>query len=151
MPSSATRPCVWPSPYIATSSVPAGNSFALVYNADPTPASLVEDGPIGMKVLAERLRVLGNRIGTAGFQAEDAASALLLRRRPDGDGLQRGLRRDDETAKKEGQAIVGRRIRRNQHGAYQHQAAINAAHADAPTIEETDWSQIVVLYEQLLV
>jgi RNA polymerase sigma-70 factor (ECF subfamily) len=28
--------------------------------------------------------------------------------------------------------------------------AINAVHADAPTLEETDWSQIVTLYDQLL-
>ena len=50
----------------------------------------------------------------------------------------------------EGQAIVRRCLRRNQPGAYQLQAAINAVHADAPTIEETDWSQIVALYDQLL-
>jgi RNA polymerase sigma-70 factor (ECF subfamily) len=50
----------------------------------------------------------------------------------------------------EGQAIVRRCLRRNQPGPYQLQAAINAVHADAPTIEETDWSQIVALYDQLL-
>jgi RNA polymerase sigma-70 factor (ECF subfamily) len=33
---------------------------------------------------------------------------------------------------------------------YQLQAAINAVHADAPRVEQTDWSQIVVLYDQLL-
>jgi len=50
----------------------------------------------------------------------------------------------------EGQAIVRRCLRRNQPGAYQLQAAINAVHADAPTVEATDWSQIVALYDQLL-
>jgi RNA polymerase sigma-70 factor (ECF subfamily) len=50
----------------------------------------------------------------------------------------------------EGQAILRRCLRRNQPGAYQLQAAINAVHADAPTVEETDWSQIVALYDQLL-
>src|SRR5207253_7609254 len=50
----------------------------------------------------------------------------------------------------EGQAIVRRCLRRNQPGAYQLQAAINAVHADAPTLEETDWSQIVALYDRLL-
>jgi RNA polymerase sigma-70 factor (ECF subfamily) len=49
----------------------------------------------------------------------------------------------------EGQAIVRACLRRNRSGAYQLQAAINAVHADAPTIEETDWSQIVALYDQL--
>jgi RNA polymerase sigma-70 factor, ECF subfamily len=50
----------------------------------------------------------------------------------------------------EGQAIVRRCLRRNQPGQYQLQAAINAVHADAPTVEETDWSQIVALYDHLL-
>jgi RNA polymerase sigma-70 factor, ECF subfamily len=51
----------------------------------------------------------------------------------------------------EGQAILRGCLRRNQPGAYQFQAAINAVHADAATVEETDWPQIVALYDQLLV
>jgi RNA polymerase sigma-70 factor, ECF subfamily len=51
----------------------------------------------------------------------------------------------------EGQAILRRCLRRNHPGPYQLQAAINAVHADAPTVEQTDWSQIVALYDQLLV
>ena len=35
-------------------------------------------------------------------------------------------------------------------GAYHLRAAINAVHAGAATIEETDWSQIIALYDQLL-
>jgi RNA polymerase sigma-70 factor (ECF subfamily) len=50
----------------------------------------------------------------------------------------------------EGQAIVRRCLRRNQPGPYQLQAAINAVHADAATFEQTDWPQIVALYDQLL-
>jgi RNA polymerase sigma-70 factor (ECF subfamily) len=50
----------------------------------------------------------------------------------------------------EGQAIVRWCLRRNRPGAYQLQAAINAVHADAPTVQQTDWSQIVALYDQLL-
>jgi RNA polymerase sigma-70 factor (ECF subfamily) len=50
----------------------------------------------------------------------------------------------------EGQSIVRRCLRRNQPGTYQLQAAINAVHTDAPTVEATDWSQIVALYDQLL-
>jgi predicted RNA polymerase sigma factor len=50
----------------------------------------------------------------------------------------------------EGQAIVRGCLRRNQPGPYQLQAAINAVHADAGSVQETDWSQIVVLYDQLL-
>jgi RNA polymerase sigma-70 factor, ECF subfamily len=50
----------------------------------------------------------------------------------------------------EGQAVVRRCLRRNQPGPYQLQAAINAVHADASIVEQTDWSQIVALYDQLL-
>jgi len=50
----------------------------------------------------------------------------------------------------EGQAILRWCLRRNQPGAYQLQAAINAVHADAATAEQTDWPQIVSLYDQLL-
>ena len=59
-------------------------------------------------------------------------------------------RRWDRALIEEGQAIVRRCLRRNQPGAYQLQAAINAVHADAATMEETDWPQIVALYDQLL-
>jgi RNA polymerase sigma-70 factor (ECF subfamily) len=50
----------------------------------------------------------------------------------------------------EGQALVRACLRRNQPGPYQIQAAINAVHSDAPTAAETDWAQIVALYDQLL-
>jgi RNA polymerase sigma-70 factor (ECF subfamily) len=59
-------------------------------------------------------------------------------------------RRWDRALIEEGQAIVRRCLRRNQPGAYQLQAAINAVHADAATVQQTDWSQIVALYDQLL-
>jgi RNA polymerase sigma-70 factor (ECF subfamily) len=51
----------------------------------------------------------------------------------------------------EGQAIVRRCLRRNQPGPYQVQAAINAVHADARVAADTDWRQILALYDQLLV
>jgi len=51
----------------------------------------------------------------------------------------------------EGQALVTRCIRRNQPGPFQLQAAVNAVHSDAPTAAATDWGQILVLYDQLLV
>ena len=50
----------------------------------------------------------------------------------------------------EGQALVRQCLRRNRPGAYQIQAAINAVHTDAPTAADTDWWQIVALYDQLL-
>ena len=50
----------------------------------------------------------------------------------------------------EGQALVKRCLRRDQPGPYQIQAAINAVHCDAATAAETDWNQILALYDQLL-
>jgi RNA polymerase sigma-70 factor (ECF subfamily) len=50
----------------------------------------------------------------------------------------------------EGQELVRRCLRRNQPGPYQVQAAIAAVHSDAPTAEDTDWRQIVDLYDLLL-
>jgi RNA polymerase sigma-70 factor (ECF subfamily) len=50
----------------------------------------------------------------------------------------------------EGQALVRACLRRNQPGPYQIQAAINAVHSDAPTAAQTDWGQILALYDQLL-
>ncbi|MGW4064268.1 RNA polymerase sigma factor [Amycolatopsis sp. NPDC004747] len=50
----------------------------------------------------------------------------------------------------EGQAIVRRCLSRNHPGPYQIQAAIHAVHADAVTAAQTDWRQILALYDQLL-
>jgi len=50
----------------------------------------------------------------------------------------------------EGQALVTACIRRGRPGPYQLQAAINAVHSDASTAAETDWSQILWLYDQLV-
>jgi RNA polymerase sigma-70 factor (ECF subfamily) len=49
----------------------------------------------------------------------------------------------------EGQDLVRRCLRRNRPGPYQLQAAIAAVHSDAPTAADTDWAQIVALYDQL--
>lgn len=49
----------------------------------------------------------------------------------------------------EGQAIVRVCIRRDRPGPYQLQAAIQAVHCDAGSVEETDWAQIVTLYDHL--
>ncbi len=49
----------------------------------------------------------------------------------------------------EGQALVRTCLRRNRPGPYQIQAAINAVHSDAASAADTDWSQILALYDQL--
>jgi RNA polymerase sigma-70 factor (ECF subfamily) len=50
----------------------------------------------------------------------------------------------------EGQAIVRSCLRRGQPGPYQVQAAIAAVHSDAATAPDTDWRQVVALYDHLL-
>ena len=50
----------------------------------------------------------------------------------------------------QGQELVRECLRRNRPGSYQIQAAINAVHSDAPTAADTDWRQIVTLYDQLM-
>jgi RNA polymerase sigma-70 factor (ECF subfamily) len=50
----------------------------------------------------------------------------------------------------EGQTLVRRCLARNMPGAYQIQAAINAVHSDAASAAETDWRQILTLYDQLM-
>ena len=49
----------------------------------------------------------------------------------------------------EGQALVRVCLRRNMPGRYQIQAAINAVHSDALRATDTDWGQILALYNQL--
>ena len=49
----------------------------------------------------------------------------------------------------EGHELVRACLRRNLPGPFQIQAAIAAVHADAPTAADTDWPQIVALYDQL--
>jgi RNA polymerase sigma-70 factor (ECF subfamily) len=49
----------------------------------------------------------------------------------------------------EGQELVRWCLRRRQPGPYQVQAAIGAVHCDAATAAETDWPQILALYDQL--
>ncbi|HVY23619.1 MAG TPA: DUF6596 domain-containing protein, partial [Steroidobacteraceae bacterium] len=60
----------------------------------------------------------------------------------------RSLWSRDEIA--EGQALLRICLQRNQPGVYQLQAAINAVHGDAATSADTDWPQILELYDHLM-
>jgi RNA polymerase sigma-70 factor, ECF subfamily len=127
----------------------------LIYNAGLT--SPAEPG-----LCAEAIR-LARILATLMPDEPEVAGLLALllltesrhasRTRPDGSLVLLGEQdrtRWDRSLIEEGQAIVRRCLRRNQPGPYQLQAAINAVHADAPTLEQTDWPQIVALYDQLL-
>ena len=50
----------------------------------------------------------------------------------------------------EGQDLVRTCLRRNHPGPYQIQAAIGAVHSDAAVAADTDWGQILALYDQLM-
>ena len=49
----------------------------------------------------------------------------------------------------EGHELVRACLRRNRPGHYQLLAAVNAVHTDAPTAADTDWAQVLALYDQL--
>ena len=49
----------------------------------------------------------------------------------------------------EGLALIGHALATTRVGAYQLQAAIAAVHAEAPTSADTDWRQVVALYQLL--
>jgi RNA polymerase sigma-70 factor (ECF subfamily) len=51
----------------------------------------------------------------------------------------------------EGHALVRRCLQRGAPGPFQIQAAINAVHTDAAGAEDTDWGQVLALYDQLMV
>ncbi len=81
------------------------------------------------------------------------SSRRAARTGPDGELVrlaEQDRSRWDRSLIAEGQELVRRCLRRNQPGPYQIQAAINAVHSDAPTAADTDWVQIVQLYDQLM-
>ncbi|HSK98083.1 MAG TPA: RNA polymerase sigma factor [Euzebyales bacterium] len=101
-------------------------------------AELMPDEPEVMGLLALMLLVEARRV---------------TRTTPDGDLVplsDQDRSRWDRDLVGEGQAIVRQCLRRNRPGPYQIQAAINAVHSDAPTAADTDWRQILALYDQLL-
>lgn len=80
-------------------------------------------------------------------------SRRASRTRPDGSLVVLGDQNREQWDRaliEEGQAIVRWCLRRDEPGVYQLQAAINAVHADAASAVQTDWPQIVALYDQLL-
>ncbi|MDQ3641999.1 MAG: RNA polymerase sigma factor, partial [Actinomycetota bacterium] len=101
-------------------------------------AELMPDEPEVLGLLALLLLTEARRPARS---ADDGSLVLL----PDQD---RSLW--DRALIAEGQALVAACIRRNQPGPYQIQAAINAVHSDAPTAADTDWAQILTLYDHLL-
>jgi RNA polymerase sigma-70 factor, ECF subfamily len=127
----------------------------LIYNAGLS-------GQAGPGLCAEAIRLARILAGLLPDEPEVAGLLALLlltesrrasRTRPDGSLVLLGEQdrtQWDQALITEGQTILRRCLGRNHLGAYQLQAAINAVHADAATVEQTDWPQIVALYDQLL-
>jgi len=101
-------------------------------------AALVPDEPEVMGLLALMLLIESRR----GTRTTSEGDLVLL-----GD---QDRSRWDRALITEGQSIVRQCLQRNDPGYYQIQAAINAVHSDAPSAAETDWGQILALYDQLL-
>jgi RNA polymerase sigma-70 factor, ECF subfamily len=103
-----------------------------------TVAALMPDEPEVVGLLA--LLLLTESRQPARFD-DDGSVVVLARQDRD---------RWDRPVMDEGRALVRACQRRDRPGPYQLQAAINAVHSDAPSIELTDWAQIVGLYDHLL-
>jgi RNA polymerase sigma-70 factor (ECF subfamily) len=99
---------------------------------------LMPDEPEAFGLLALMLLIESRR---ASRVSADGSLVLL----PDQD-----RRRWSRQLIEEGQALVRRCLARNEPGPYQIQAAINAVHSDAPSAADTDWGQILALYDRLL-
>ncbi len=56
----------------------------------------------------------------------------------------------DQSLIAEGRALLRACLRRDRPGPYQLQAAICAVHSEAATLADTDWGQVLALYDQLL-
>ncbi|MEV4353138.1 sigma-70 family RNA polymerase sigma factor [Nonomuraea sp. NPDC049625] len=98
---------------------------------------LVPDEPEVMGLLALMLLIESRRAARTSEEGE-----LVLLGEQD-----RGLW--DRELIAEGQELVRRCLRRDEPGPYQIQAAINAVHSDAASAKDTDWGQIVRLYDLL--
>jgi RNA polymerase sigma-70 factor (ECF subfamily) len=98
-------------------------------------AELMPDDPEVMGLLALMLLVESRR---AARTTADGALTLLANQ---------DRSRWDRRLIAEGQAIVRRCLRVNRPGPYQIQAAINAVHSEARAAKDTDWRQILELYD----
>jgi RNA polymerase sigma-70 factor (ECF subfamily) len=124
----------------------------LIYNARLTTPTLCPEAIRLARILAE---LMPDEPEVAGLLALVLLieSRRATRTRPDGSLVllaEQDRTRWDRALIAEGQGIVRQCLRRNHPGPYQIQAAINAVHTDAATADQTDWPQILTLYDQLL-
>ncbi len=130
----------------------------LIYTAGAEPGAAAEAG--GLRAEAIRLaRVLAELMSDEPEATGLLALLLLTESRFGSRTTEDGtlvLLRDQDRSRwdraliDEGHELVRACLRRDRPGPYQLQAAINAVHTDAASVESTDWRQILVLYDQLL-
>jgi RNA polymerase sigma-70 factor, ECF subfamily len=99
---------------------------------------LMPDEPEVMGLLALMLLIESRR---AARTTDEGAMVLLT---------DQDRSRWDRALIAEGQALVRRCLAANRPGPYQLQAAVNAVHSDAARAAETDWRQILALYDMHL-
>ncbi|MGQ0605181.1 MAG: RNA polymerase sigma factor, partial [Anaerolineales bacterium] len=125
----------------------------LIYNTggdDPERASLRSDA---IRLARSLVELMPNEPEAAGLLALMLLCESRVPARREKGALV--LLRDQDRTKwertliEEGHAIVHACIRRNKPGPFQIQAAIQAVHCYADSFEETDWPQIVALYDHL--
>jgi len=98
---------------------------------------LMPDEPEALGLLALMLLIAARRPA----RTDDAGALVRL---PDQDRSQWDRELIDE-----GHVLVRRCLARGRPGPFQIQAAINAVHTDAACAQDTDWAQILALYDQL--
>ncbi|HYP46531.1 MAG TPA: sigma-70 family RNA polymerase sigma factor [Propionibacteriaceae bacterium] len=101
-------------------------------------AELMPDEPEVLGLLALMLLVESRRAA----RSDEGGRMVLLR--------DQDRRLWDVALVEEGQDLVRRCLRRGQPGRYQVQAAIQAVHSDALRADDTDWRQVLALYDQLV-
>jgi RNA polymerase sigma-70 factor (ECF subfamily) len=125
----------------------------LIYNAganDPERASLRKEA---IRLARSLVEFMPDEPEAAGLVALMLLNESRMNARMAGDEIVLLSDQDrhmwDRALIDEGHAIVRCCIRGSQPGPFQIQAAIQAVHCDADSSESTDWSQIVVLYNDL--
>lgn len=131
----------------------------LVFNEGYTASSGASLARVDLSFEAIRLARAVHRAAPEDPEAEGLLALLLLtdarrvaRTGPDGELVplhEQDRGRWDRDAIAEGVALVTRAFSRGKAGPYQIQAAIAALHDEAPSVEATDWKQILALYSIL--
>lgn len=120
------------------------------------------DAPIRRELSAEAIRLarITRQLLPASAEAQGLLALLLLSdarspAREDAEGIPVPLEDQDRSrwdagSIAEGLALVEEAAARPDAGSFTVQAAIAAVHAEAPRFEDTDWAQVVALYDLLL-